>query len=266
MVELIDSISASAAAIYRSNVSVTRRLSVWSFCCWALLAGAASGDCPAPPESAALQRVERVIDGDTLVLVGGDRVRILGINTFEPRDPGLAGMYSKKATAAVRTWLAHSPSVAVSPVPYRRDRHGRVLAHLWIDGQHLGESLLREGLGLAVAIPPLVDHAPCLFAAEQSARNASRGIWSSSFVPIAASDVTTGGFQVVRGQITAVRQRTVWLGAQFAVTLPRGLTVERGQEIEVRGWVRSPKASDQPPIFRLPLEHPANLTVRLLPN
>lgn len=257
MVELIASTSASAAAICRGKIRWTRRALAWSACLWTIATTAALGQCPAPV-TATQQRVERVIDGDTFVLTSGDRVRVLGINTYERHDPALRGTFATVATQYATQQL-QTNQVTLSPYPYRRDRHGRVLAHVWVDGAHLAESLLHEGLGFAVAVPPLTEHAPCLFAAERRARQAARGIWSQELAPIAVSALTRGGFQVVEGVVTRVDQRTLWLGAQFAVTVPKGFRVAVGARIEVRGWIRAPKATDRPGIFRLSLADPANL-------
>lgn len=258
MVELIASTSASAVAICRGKIRWTRRVLAWSVCLWTIATTVAFAQCPSPPVTATQQRIERIIDGDTFVLVGGDRVRVLGINTYERNDPERRGAYAKAATQYATQQL-QTRVVTLSPYPYRRDRHGRVLAHVWVNDAHLAESLLHEGLGFAVAVPPLTAHAPCLFAAEKRARLAARGIWSEGLAPIAVSALSRGGFAVVEGVVTRVDQRTLWLGAQFAVTLPKGLNIDAGTRIEVRGWIRGPKAGDAPAVFRLPLADPANL-------
>ena len=70
--------------------------------------------------------VERVIDGDTIVLVGGERVRFIGIDAPEIGEPGAA-----EATAFVReridgrtVWLSSSGS--------DRDRFGRLRRYVWV--------------------------------------------------------------------------------------------------------------------------------------
>lgn len=262
MVGLIASISGLVAGRCHAKVMTARGLIAWSFV-FLVAASAAHAQCPSPPETRTQHRIERIVDGDTVVLVGGDRVRILGLNTFERKESGQRGVYAQAATGLVTT-VAQGQLATLAPFPYRRDRHGRILAHVWIDGQHLAESVLQQGLGFAVAVPPLTDHATCLSAAEADARRARRGLWADQLAPIPADSLTRGGFAVVEGVVTRVDQKTAWLGPQFAVTFPQELVVHPGARIEVRGWIRSPKPTDRPPIFRLPLGHPANLK-RLAP-
>lgn len=257
MVGLIASTSALVAGRCHANAMTTRRIFTWSLV-FSIAASAAFAQCPPPPKTATQQIIERIVDGDTVVLVGGDRVRVLGLNTFERKDPGQRGTYAQAASGYVTTH-ALGQLATLSPFPYRRDRHGRILAHVWVGGQHLAESVLKQGLGFAVAVPPLTEHAACLSAAEVEARRARRGLWKEALAPMPAASLTRGGFAVVEGTVTRVDQQTVWLGPQFAVTLPQDLLVEMGAQIEVRGWIRSPKSTDRPPIFRLPLGHPANL-------
>lgn len=89
----------------------------------------------------------RVIDGDTFE-TGGQRIRILGIDTPELANPAhgfpVAQPYSEEAARYARA-LVDSAS-EVSYLPYRNDRYGRLLAHVFVDGELFGEKMVLAGL------------------------------------------------------------------------------------------------------------------------
>jgi endonuclease YncB( thermonuclease family) len=88
-----------------------------------------------------------VIDGDTL-RVGHERYRVENIDAPEtgrraqcPEEIALG----QAASAELRRWVAGAHQVEAFPIG-RRDRYGRVVARVAIDGVDLGERLMRLGL------------------------------------------------------------------------------------------------------------------------
>ena len=75
-----------------------------------------------------LRTVVRVIDGDTVVLDGGEHVRLLGIDAPERRQQGW-----RKATDAVKAMLLHHRVMLEYDSHGRLDRYGRTLAYLWYE-------------------------------------------------------------------------------------------------------------------------------------
>lgn len=95
-------------------------------------------------------RIVRVVDGDTVVMADGEHVRILNIDTAEmpPRSQcdGEARL-ALAAKARLGEIVRGSSSVVLSSDGGRdRDRYGRQLRLIRIDGQDVGEALIREGL------------------------------------------------------------------------------------------------------------------------
>ena len=88
-------------------------------------------------------RVDRVIDGDTLILEGGRRVRLLGIDAPEPRAPGgpEAAARLRELVAGRRVRLEFAAPLAGRT----EDRYGRLLARVRVGGADVGERLRREG-------------------------------------------------------------------------------------------------------------------------
>ena len=122
--------------------------------------------------------VERVVDGDTLVISGGDRVRLIGVDTPETKHPNKpvqpfgkeASEFTRRMVEGKRVQLQFDPGET-------KDKYGRTLAYVYIDGQFLNELLLREGLARAMLNYPFSAEAKARFrAAEADAKAARRGI------------------------------------------------------------------------------------------
>ena len=92
--------------------------------------------------------VVSVVDGDTIELEDGSRVRYLGIDTPETGEGKGQAMYYAAEATEFATQLALNKEVTVildakSPA---RDRYGRLLAHLQLeDGRIVNEELVRNG-------------------------------------------------------------------------------------------------------------------------
>lgn len=87
--------------------------------------------------------VERVIDGDTVVLAGGRRVRLLGIDAPERGEPG-----ADAATARLRD-LVQGRRVRLDYAPpllgRTEDMYGRLLARISVGRADVAAVLLDEG-------------------------------------------------------------------------------------------------------------------------
>ena len=132
-----------------------------------------SFDSPGP------HRVERVIDGDTLVLAGGTRVRLLGVDTPETRHPNRPPEpLGKEATAFTRRHV-EGKEVTLRFDRQRRDRYRRVLAYVYVDDWFLNEELIRAGYSRAETQYPYSSAMKRRFRqAEEEARRANRGLWA----------------------------------------------------------------------------------------
>jgi micrococcal nuclease len=129
--------------------------------------------CDAPATSPVTARVARVIDGDTIVLAGGEHVRYIGIDAPEtdPQEP-LAG----EATTVNRD-LVEGKIVRLEVDTSETDRYGRLLRYVWVDDVMVNLELVRRGLAEAKAYPPDTRYQALLEAAETEARQAGRGMW-----------------------------------------------------------------------------------------
>lgn len=122
--------------------------------------------------------MERVIDGDTLVLAGGTRVRVLGIDAPEMERDGLpADFLAHKAKAALTELTLHR-QVGLEYDRLRYDNYGRLLAYLFLpDHTLVNTELVRQGLARVYFIAPNLRYREALLAAQQEAVEAQQGIW-----------------------------------------------------------------------------------------
>ncbi|HWP01020.1 MAG TPA: thermonuclease family protein [Methylococcus sp.] len=146
-----------------------------------------SRSLPVAPGISAYRRVQRVIDGDTVWLADGERVRLLSINTPEIDGPYQTG---EPGGAAAKRWLESRLSgsrVRLERDVEERDRYGRLLAHLFgEDGTHINRALVAAGLAVVDIHPPNLKYTDVLLAAQREAETHRRGIWNlPAYAPVA---------------------------------------------------------------------------------
>jgi endonuclease YncB( thermonuclease family) len=135
----------------------------------------------APGETA---RVARVLDGDTVILEGGETVRVIGIDTPETHHPDLGEQPFGAEAAERTTQLVLGRSVGLEADLEAVDQYGRRLAHVWVGDTLLAEILAEEGLGRVLQVPPNLRYADRIRAAEERARSVSAGLWTAEATPI----------------------------------------------------------------------------------
>ncbi|MDP2936835.1 MAG: thermonuclease family protein [Dehalococcoidia bacterium] len=122
-------------------------------------------------------RVVRVIDGDTVELDGGQRVRYIGINTPEITDSRPAvKAWAEKAKEKNRE-LVEGKKVVLERDVSETDRYGRLLRYVYLDATMVNAELVRLGYAYATSYPPDVKHQDLLARLEKDARGAGRGLW-----------------------------------------------------------------------------------------
>jgi len=142
-------------------------------------AGCASSGKPAE-SGGATGTVVSVTDGDTLRLIVDDtelRVRLIGIDTPEVY-PDLE-CYGAEAEAALADLAAPGNTVGIVYDRDPRDQYDRELLYLFtVDGRLINLELVARGSAKAVLFEPNDRYWNELRDAEQSAREAQRGLWA----------------------------------------------------------------------------------------
>jgi micrococcal nuclease len=145
----------------------------------AMVASAAAG-CSANVDaltgsSPGEERVSRVVDGDTVELSRSGRARLIGVDT--PEVYGGVECFGREASAFAERELA-GQTVRIRPGVQERDRYGRLLVYLYVDGDMFNEVLVRRGYASALTVPPNVEHADTFVKLAREARRRNAGLWS----------------------------------------------------------------------------------------
>jgi len=128
--------------------------------------------CTLPPDTA---KVTQVIDGDTIVIEGGYRVRYIGIDAPEIYpEMEACGMEALQANRV----LVDGKEVRLERDVSETDKYGRLLRYVYVNDIFVNAELVREGLAYAGAYPPDTKYQAYLEKLEAEARQAGRGIWA----------------------------------------------------------------------------------------
>ena len=130
--------------------------------------------------SSDVRTVSRVIDGDTIVVDGDERVRLIGIDTPETKDPRKpVQCFGEAASAYTASLIPPGTSVRLVYDVERNDRYQRTLAYVYRveDDAFLNAALVRDGYAVTATYPPNVAHADEFAALASEARTAGRGLW-----------------------------------------------------------------------------------------
>lgn len=115
--------------------------------------------------------VKTVIDGDTIELTNGLRLRYIGINAPEKDQP-----YFQAALEFNRS-LVGGKTVQLEYDIQKQDRNGRTLAYVFVDGVLVNDALVRQGFAVSQTIQPDVLYQDMFVAAQKEARESCRGLW-----------------------------------------------------------------------------------------
>ena len=227
---------------------------------------AAAAQCDLPLGRRA--SVARVLDGETLQLADGAKVRLLGI--VAPRrppwwrkpEPWPAAEAARKALAA----LAEGRSVSLHFDGLKVDRRGRALAQvfsgdgadrLWLQGRLVAAGRVR--------VYAFADNQACasaLLGLEQAARAKKKGLWRLSPYDVLAADGPDAvdkrrqTLQIVEGRVASVGRTQRWWFLNFgkdwkedftaAIAAPdvqafarAGIDLDglKGARVRLRGWI-----------------------------
>lgn len=155
-------------------------------------------------------RVTRVIDGDTIELVGGIKVRYIGVDTPETVHPDKpVECFGAEAKEENRR-LVMGKTVRLEKDTSETDRYGRLLRYVYVDppaGEAgdvmVNEVLVQNGFAQVVTYPPDVLYQQRLLAAQRLAREERKGLWGGC--PSNQTNVTsqTNNGCTIKGNISS---------------------------------------------------------------
>lgn len=135
--------------------------------------------------------VTRAVDGDTLVLESGERVRLIGIDTPEMHESNKLRRDSQRSQQDAATiqklgrrayeftrQLVEGKRVSLEFDLERYDRYKRILAYVYLkDGTFVNAEIIRQGYASVMTYPPNVRYAELFLNLYQEARENRRGLW-----------------------------------------------------------------------------------------
>lgn len=215
-------------------------------------------------------RVEKVFDGDTILLSNGQKVRLLGVNT-----PEIAGRNKNAEPGGeqAKAWLIQRiehKKVRLEADVEKQDKYQRRLAYVFDEHKRqINLELVEQGLATVNIYPPNLQYVDALLEAQRRAEQAKRGIWglpgyaAQPFQVLNAENYK--GWKRVTGRITALKQTAKYSYLQFSDQVSvrvenqnRGLFPSLqsyvGQSVEARGWVAKSKER-----FAVQARHPGDI-------
>ncbi|MBU3901590.1 thermonuclease family protein [Patescibacteria group bacterium] len=165
-----------------------------------------------------LVKVIRAVDGDTIEIEGGEKVRYIGIDTPETVDPrkpvqcfGIEA--SKKNKELVEGKMARLEKDVTD-----RDKYNRLLRYIYVGDTFVNLELVKQGFAYSYSYPPDIKYQDQFVKAQQEAREAKRGLWNAcsmdprvnpSATPQALSPApviqnSSAGSCVIKGNISAL--------------------------------------------------------------
>jgi len=221
-------------------------------------------------ESATIQYIH---DGDTVKLLDGRKIRLIGINAPEiAHDEHMDEAFALPARDFLRTLLSkHDNRIKLVYGHETQDHYQRTLAHLFLpDGTNIQAQLLASGLVNAITIPPNDRFSNCYQLIEKQAFCEKKGLWSGQILKVADLKDSVTGFRLLKAKLISMQtsNKGLWLilehGLSLRIATPnqalfnmQKLQSMIGQVVVVRGWLQNkkyPKAGER---FYMEIKHPS---------
>ncbi len=137
-------------------------------------------------------KVSRVIDGDTLQLESGERVRLIGIDTPEMHESNKLYRDSQRSGEDVSTIqklgkeayqftkkLVEGKNVSLEFDVEKYDKYNRLLAYVYLkgNGTFVNAEIIKQGYASLMTIPPNVKYESLFKKLYEEARANKRGLW-----------------------------------------------------------------------------------------
>jgi len=122
-------------------------------------------------------KVKRVIDGDTLLLSNGEKVRLIGVDCPETEHPQKPVQHFGEEACLFTKAMAEGKELRLGFDRQRRDKYGRLLAYVYLlDGTFLNAEIIKQGYGFAYTKYPF-KYLEEFRRYEREARENGRGLW-----------------------------------------------------------------------------------------
>jgi endonuclease YncB( thermonuclease family) len=265
------------------SLSATQKASKWTpfvFIALALFTQQTlANNCNAKQFDETVQ-VAQVYDGDTIKLIDGRKLRLIGINTPERGRDGKKNepFYQAAKDQLQQIINKNQGQIKVVFGKSKRDRYKRLLAHIFtLDNENITATLIKNGMGFTIAIPPNIQLLKCYKDAEHKAQKQKRGIWGHKYshaINVNFLKKSARGFFRVTGTVQRIGESrsSFWLNlntkseSKFSLRIlkknlpyfthfhPQDLI---NRQLIARGWIYKIKGEQ-----RMTIHHPASLQIQ----
>ena len=124
-------------------------------------------------------KVTNVIDGDTIILENGERVRYIGVDapeTHHPEKP--VECFGREATQRNQE-LVEGQYVTLESDQSDRDQYSRLLRYVYVNDIFVNATLIEEGFAYSYYYPPDTKHYQDLVNLELQAKEDNLGLWAA---------------------------------------------------------------------------------------
>ena len=119
----------------------------------------------------------RVIDGDTIVLEGNQKIRLVGVDTPELHHPKKPVQYFAKEAKEFTKKMVEGKQIRLEYDWQKKDKYDRTLAYVYLmDGTFLNLEIIKQGYGFAYTKYSF-KYLEQFREAEREARENKRGLW-----------------------------------------------------------------------------------------
>jgi endonuclease YncB( thermonuclease family) len=217
--------------------------------------------------------VQKIYDGDTVVLNDGRKVRLLGINTPEIGHRGnMADVGGDEAKQWLTGRLLNKKARLVTDIE-KTDKYGRTLAHLFTEKKdHINLQLVEAGLAEVTIYPPNLLYADELIKAQDMAEQKKLGLWQREeyqVKPVSSmNQAGHRGWTRLVDKAIGIRyaRKFVYIqcSSQFEIRIERqwlflfpDINRYVGNVVEVRGWLNNSRNG-----FSMLIRHPSALKIK----
>jgi len=135
--------------------------------------------------------VKRIVDGDTIELTTGEKVRYIGINTPELHDPNKSIECLGQEASDENKRLVEGKEILIEKDVSNVDKYGRLLRFVYVESStssgemiFVNDYLVRQGFAQVSTFPPDVKYQTQFIEAQSEAQINNRGLWKSCITPL----------------------------------------------------------------------------------
>ncbi len=166
-----------------------------------------------------LVKVIRVVDGDTIEIESGEKVRYIGIDTPETVDPRKPVQCFGVEASKKNKELVEGKMVRLEKDITDRDKYNRLLRYIYVGDTFINLELVKQGFAYSYSYPPDIKYQDQIVKVQEEAREAKRGLWGAcsadprvnssatpSIAPVSAAQGSNGTC-VIKGNISALGEK-----------------------------------------------------------